>query len=62
MKAITRKKGPLKKSLCLGDTGFFSEDNLRKAKEMGINVIIPDPQFRQRDGDYHNKIGYYGKI
>jgi len=55
MKATTGKKKPLKKSLCLGDTGFFSEDNLQKAKEMGINVIIPDPQFRQRDPDFEGR-------
>jgi len=55
MKAISGKKKPLKKSLCLGDTGFFSEDNLQKAKEMGIDVIIPDPQFRQRDPDFEGR-------
>ena len=55
MKAISRKKKPLKKSLCLADTGFFSEDNLQEAKEMGIDVIIPDPQFRQRDPDFEGR-------
>jgi hypothetical protein len=55
MEKISGKEEPLKKSLCLGDTGFFSEDNLQEAKEMGIEVIIPDPQFRQRDPDFEGR-------
>jgi transposase len=55
MKTVTGKKKPLKKSLCLGDTGFFSEENLQEAKRMGIEVIIPDPQFRQRDPDFEER-------
>jgi hypothetical protein len=49
MKMITGKEEPLKKSLLVGDTGYFSEANLQEAAERGINVLIPDPQFRQRD-------------
>jgi len=55
MKAITGKKKPLKGALCLGDTGFFSEENLHEAKERKIEVIIPDPQFRQRDPDFEGR-------
>ena len=55
MKTITGNNEPLKKSLCLGDTGFFSEENLQEAKKKGINVIIPDPQFRQRDPDFEER-------
>jgi len=55
MKTITGKEKPLKKTLCLGDTGFFSEENLQEAKERGINVLIPDPQFRQRDPDFEER-------
>jgi len=55
MKAITKKKKPLKESICLGDTGFFSEENLQEAKRMGIEVIIPGPQFRQRDPDFEDR-------
>jgi hypothetical protein len=55
MKAITGEKEPLEKSVCLGDTGFFSEGNLQEAKETGIEVIIPDPQFRQRDPDFEER-------
>ena len=53
MKAINGKEKPLKKkALCLADTGFFSEDNLQEAAKRKIEVIIPDPQFRQRDSDF----------
>jgi hypothetical protein len=49
MKMTTGKKKPLKNALLEGDTGYFSEDNLQEAKRRKINVLIPDPQFRQRD-------------
>jgi len=55
MKTITGEKEPLKESVCLGDTGFFSEGNLQEAQEMGIEVLIPDPQFRQRDPDFEGR-------
>jgi len=55
MKMITGKEEPLKKSLLVGDTGYFSEANLQEAAERGINVLIPDPQFRQRDPYYAEK-------
>jgi len=57
MKTVTGKENPLKKSLLLGDTGFFSEANLQEAAEKGIEVLIPDPQFRQRDPYYAEKKG-----
>ena len=41
MRTITGKEEPLKKSLCLGDTGFFSEENLQEAAERKIDVLIP---------------------
>jgi transposase len=49
MKEISGKEEGLKKALILADTGYFSEDNLQAAKERGVEVIIPDPQFRNRD-------------
>jgi transposase len=49
MKEISGKEEPFKKALVLADTGYFSEDNLQAAKERGVEVIIPDPQFRNRD-------------
>ena len=55
MKTITGKEAPLKKSLCLGDTGFYSEDNLQEAVKRNVEVIIPDPQFRQRDPTFDER-------
>ena len=55
MGELTGKDEPLKKSIMLGDTGYFTEDNLQKADELGIEVIIPDPQFRQRDPYFAEK-------
>ena len=55
MKTITGKEKPLKKALCLGDTGFFSEENLQEAMRRNIEVIIPDMQFRQRDEDFEGR-------
>jgi hypothetical protein len=49
MKTITKRKHPLRKSIVLGDTGYYSEENLHAAAERKIQVLIPDPQFRQRD-------------
>jgi transposase len=55
MKEVTGKKKPLRKSICLGDTGFFSEENLQEAAKRKIEVIIPDPQFRKRDPDFEER-------
>jgi len=55
MKTLTGKEKPLKKALLEGDTGYFSEDNLREAVNRGINVLIPDSQFRQRDPYFAEK-------
>jgi transposase len=38
-----------KKPILLGDTNYFSEENLQAAKERGVDVLIPDPHFRERD-------------
>jgi hypothetical protein len=55
MKKITGKEKPLEKSLVVDDTGFFLEDNLQEAKKREIEVLIPDPQFRQRDPYFAEK-------
>ena len=39
----------LKDKVLLADTNYFSEENLKKMKVMGINAVIPDNQFRSRD-------------
>jgi len=58
MQAITGNKRPLKNSLVLGDTGYFSEDNLQEAAKRKINVLIPDPQFRKRDPVFDDRKKY----
>ena len=58
MQMITGKKQPLKKSLVLGDTGYFSEDNLQEAKKRKIEVLIPDQQFRKRDPNFDDREKY----
>jgi len=55
MKIITGKDKPLENSVCLADTGYFSERNLQEAKSKEIQVIIPDPQFRKRDPDFQER-------
>jgi hypothetical protein len=55
MKTVAGKKEPLKKALLEGDTGYFSEGNLREAAERKINVLIPGPQFRRRDPYFAEK-------
>ena len=49
MKKIIKKKKPMEGTIMLGDNGYFSEDNLQKAKSMGVEAVIPDEQFRNRD-------------
>jgi hypothetical protein len=61
MEKVSRKKKPLKGALVAGDTGFFCEKNLQEAKERKIAVIIPDPQFRQRDPDFEGREKEKGK-
>jgi transposase len=55
MSGVTGKEEPLKKALVVGDTGYFSEGNLQEAAERGIEVLIPDTQFRQRDPYFAEK-------
>jgi transposase len=45
-----RGENPLKGTVILGDNGYFSEDNLQEAKKKEMEAIIPDEQFRNRDG------------
>ena len=55
MKEVTGEKEPLKDSLVIGDTGFFTEENLQEASKRKIEVLIPDQQFRQRDPDFGDR-------
>ena len=38
----------------LGDSGFFTEANLKKRFEEGFDADIPDTQFRKRDERFAN--------
>jgi len=58
MKIVSRKKKPLKKAIVLGDTNYFSEDNLQEAAKRKIEVLIPDPQFRKRDTNFDDRKKY----
>jgi hypothetical protein len=61
MQELSGKTKPLKKAIVEGDTGYFSESNLREAEERGVEVIIPDPQFRKRDEQFAGQKGHGGK-
>ena len=55
MKEATGKDEPLRNALVEGDTGFFTEGNLQEAAKRGIDVLIPDPQFRKRDPHFDGR-------
>jgi transposase len=59
MKELTGKEEPLENSLVLGDTGYFSENNLQAAKAKGVEVLIPDQQFRKRDERFAGREDHY---
>jgi hypothetical protein len=49
MREVTGKKEPLKGTVMTADTNYFSEANLQAAKMKGIEAVIPDEQYRNRD-------------
>jgi hypothetical protein len=57
MKEATGPEKPLRDALVTGDTGYYSEANLREAAERKIEVLIPDPQFRKRDPQFAGRKG-----
>jgi hypothetical protein len=57
MKETTGKEQPLRDALVAGDTGYYSEANLREAAKRKVEVIIPDPQFRRRDPQFSGRRG-----
>jgi hypothetical protein len=61
LRLVTGKEKPLEKSLVECDTGFFSEHILQEAAKRGIEVLIPDPQFRKRDPHFDGSKGRSGK-
>ena len=58
MQEVTGEEKPLKDALVTGDTGYYSEANLREAAEREIEVLIPDPQFRKRDPQFAGRKGH----
>ncbi len=61
MKDIGKGKRYLSGKKVLSDTGYFSEDNLAVAEKEGIDVYIPDQQFRKRDIRFENADKYKPK-
>ena len=50
MRAVKGEKKPLEGKVILGDTAYFSEYNLQEAKKKGMEAVIPDEGYRNRDG------------
>jgi hypothetical protein len=61
MKGMSGEEEPLKDAIVEGDTGYFSEKNLKAAEERKIEVIIPDQQFHKRDEHFDGRPGHGGK-
>jgi transposase len=61
MKGLSGEEEPLEDAIVEGDTGYFTEKNLKAAEERKIEVIIPDQQFRKRDGHFDGRPGHGGK-
>jgi hypothetical protein len=55
MQLISGEEKPLAEALVEGDTGYFAEENLQDAARRGIEVLIPDPQFRRRDEAFEER-------
>lgn len=55
MQTITGKEEPLENATVLGDTGYFSEENLEEAEARNVDVLIPDQQFRKRDESFQDQ-------
>jgi transposase len=60
MEELSGKEAPLSQAIVEGDTGYFSENNLREAEERGVEVLIPDQQFRKRDAHFDGRKGHGG--
>jgi hypothetical protein len=61
MKDLSGKEEPLEDAIVEGDTGYYTEKNLREADERKIAVIIPDQQFRNRDEHFDGRRCHGGK-
>jgi hypothetical protein len=61
MKEVSGEGEPLKEAIVEGDTGYFSENNLREAEARGVEVLIPEQQFRKRDSQFEGQKCHGGK-
>jgi hypothetical protein len=61
VKGMSGEEEPLEDVIMEGDTGYFTEKNLKAAEERKIEVIIPDQQFRKRDGHFDGPPGHGGR-
>jgi transposase len=50
MRMIKGEENPLEGTIILADTDYFSEENLQAAKKKEMEAVIPDEQYRNRDG------------
>jgi transposase len=62
LKAVTKKKNPLRGKTILADTGYFCEENLKATADKKINGIIPDHNFRKRDDRFADRERHTGRI
>ncbi|MDR3114393.1 MAG: IS1182 family transposase, partial [Treponema sp.] len=61
MNEMSGKEEPPEEAILEGDRGYFTEKNLKAAKERRVKVIIPDQQFCQRDGHFDGRPEHGGK-
>jgi hypothetical protein len=55
MGELSGKEEPLEEAIVEGDRGYVTEKNLKAAEEGKIEVIIPDQQFRKRNGQFEGR-------
>ena len=61
LKTLGYKTPDLKKATFVGDSGYFSVENLKACEKEKMNAIIPDNNFRKRDPRLANQKKYQPK-
>jgi hypothetical protein len=61
MSALSGEEEPLVDAIVPGDTGYFTEQNLQEADDRGIQVLIPEQQFRKGDEQFEGRPEHGGK-
>jgi hypothetical protein len=61
MEYIKGEKGYCAGKKIIADTGYFTEDNLKRADEEKLDAYIPDQQYRKRDERFKGKDKYIAK-